>query len=432
MIRLTYMLACLMLPSALLAEQVSDSLPDPLTLEYVLSLADDVGHYDILQADAALGKALAKLQKAESVYALEADLLIAGRWAEASPLAYDQSKDDHRAILSLRKPLYDFGQTENNISAAEIDRQLAADDIAYRLKQRRINIAKSFFDVLLSDYKERWDNEQVVISYVNHDAEKDRHALGEISDVDLLKVRSELEFLQSQRAVSRSQQQLTRAQLAEVINRPGELSSNLKLPRLIYHKRKQPEYESLVTRLEVLNQPLKLLLASVDAAGKRMRATQMQRRPSLSAEISLSEYNRDTASNNDWAAELRLTVPLLEHQGMQAEVSKARAQWLSQRAMLLKAQSNARQSLLNLCQKINLLMLQRAQLETEMEYHELELDRNRALYEMEVATNFGSAMVAISDTRYKQVKTDFELALAWMSLEIMFNNQIDFDGSDNE
>jgi len=100
--------------------------------------------------------------------------------------------------------------------------------------------------------------------------------------------------------------------------------------------------------------------------------------------------------------------------------------------MLLKAQSNARNNLLSLCQKIGLLMIQRKQLKTEMEYHELELDKNRVLYEMEVATNFGNAMVAISDTRYKQVKTDFELALAWMNLEIMFNNQISFDGSDNE
>ena len=432
MTRLKYTLTFLMFSPVLLAEQVSDSLPDPLTLEHVLSLADDVSHYDILQADAALEKAVSRLQKAESAYALEADLLIEGRWADPSPLAFDQSKDDHRAIVSLRKPIYDFGQTENNVSAAEIDRQLAADDIAYWLKLRRINIAKSFFDVLAADYKERWDNEQVVISYVNHEAEKDRHALGEVSDVDLLRVRSQLESLQSQRAISRSQQRLTRAQLAEAINRPGELSSNLKLPNLTYHKRKLPEYEMLVTRLDALNQPLKLLIASVDASQKRMRAAQMQNRPLLSAEIKFAEYDRETASNNDWAAELRLTVPLLESQGMQADVSKARAQWLSQRAMLLKAQSNTRQSLLNLCQKINMLMLQRTQLQTEMEYHELELDRNRALYEMEVATNFGSAMVAISDTRYKQVKTDFELALAWMRLEIMFNNQIDFDGSENE
>ena len=432
MTRLKYTVALLLFSPVLLAEQASDSLPDTLTLEYVLSLADDVSHYDILQADAALEKAVSRLQKAESAYALEADLLIEGRWAEPSPLAFDQSKDDHRAILSLRKPIYDFGQTENNISAAEVDRQLAADDIAYWLKLRRINIAKSFFDVLVADYKERWDNEQVVISYVNHDAEKDRHALGEVSDVDLLRVRSQLEFLQSQRAISRSQQRLTRAQLAEAINRPDELSSNLKLPNLTYHKRKSPEYEILMKRLDTLNQPLKLLIGSVDASQKRMRAAQMQSRPALSAEIRFSEYDRDAASNNDWAAELRLTVPLLESQGMQADVSKARAQWLSQRAMLLKAQSNTRQSLLNLCQKINMLMLQRTQLQTEMEYHELELDRNRALYEMEVATNFGSAMVAISDTRYKQVKTDFELALAWMRLEIMFNNQIDFDGSENE
>ncbi|MCW8854186.1 MAG: TolC family protein [Gammaproteobacteria bacterium] len=432
MTRLKYIITFLLFSPGLFAEQASHVLPDPLTLEYVLSLANDVSHYDILQADAALEQAVSKLQKAESAYALEADLSIEGRWIEPSPLAVDQSNNDHRAILSVKKPIYDFGQTANNIAAAELDRQSAEDNLAYWVKQRRINIAKAFFEVLVADYKERWDNEQVVITYVNHEAEKDRYALGEISDVELLKIKNQLELLQSLRANSRSQQRVTRAQLAEVINRPGELSSNLKLPDLNYHKRKLPAYESLVNRLEELNQPLKLLIASVEAAEKRVRAAQMQDRPSLSAEIIFSEYERESASNNDWAAGLKLTVPLLEHQGMQAAISQARSQWLNRRAMLLKAQSNARNNLLSLCQKISLLMIQRDQLKTEMEYHELELDKNRVLYEMEVATNFGDAMVAISDTRYKQVKTDFELALAWMNLEIMFNNQISFDGSDNE
>ncbi|MDH5764527.1 MAG: TolC family protein [Gammaproteobacteria bacterium] len=430
--RLNYIVACLLFPSVLLAEQVSKSLPDPLTLDYVLSLASDNLHYDVLQADAMIVQADARLQQAESAYALEADINIKARWADPSSLAFDQSKEDHSSYLSVRKPLYDFGQTASNISAAEIEKQSVVANLEYQLGQRKIDIARAFFNVLLADYQERWDNEQVVITWVNHEAEKDRHALGEISDVELLKIRTRLELLESQRSISRSQQYSSRVNLAEVINRPGQLSSNLELPQLTYDQRPLPDYDSLVNQLETFNQPLKLQFAKVDAAEKRLQSAQKQNRPVLSAEVTMSEHERESAARNDWAAELTLTVPLLEHQGMQAKIARARSQWLSERALLLKQASATRQALLNLCQDIKLLGVQKKQLTTEMQYHELELDRNRTLYEMEVATNFGTAMVAISETRYKQLKTDFELALAWMNLELMFNSQINFDEADNE
>jgi hypothetical protein len=43
---------------------------------------------------------------------------------------------------------------------------------------------------------------------------------------------------------------------------------------------------------------------------------------------------------------------------------------------------------------------------------------------MEVNTNLGDAMVAISEMRYKKAKAEFDLALAWMELDLVTSNQV--------
>ena len=53
------------------------------------------------------------------------------------------------------------------------------------------------------------------------------------------------------------------------------------------------------------------------------------------------------------------------------------------------------------------------------DFRDLSLDKHRALYEMEVATNLGDAMVAISEVQFKQAEVDFNLALAWMELDLI-------------
>jgi len=98
---------------------------------------------------------------------------------------------------------------------------------------------------------------------------------------------------------------------------------------------------------------------------------------------------------------------------------------LKQRALLLDEQSRIRQRVLELWQNLRLLKTRREQMQLALNYRELSLDRNRALYEMEVATNLGDAMTAISEVRYQQAKTDFELALAWMELQLLTENKID-------
>lgn len=419
-------LLVLLLASHHLAVQAeaTTALPQPLDLQYALSLAEDKQHPVMLQADALLGQADAEVLRTESDTSWRADLELKAAYLEPSVLATDQSQDEYIARFRLRKQLYDFGQNDLEVDSARGEYSAIKPYLQYQVEQRRISIAKRFVEVILADLKYAWDNEALAIAYIRMDNLRQEHALSRISDVALLEAETNYEEVRFQRYSSENNQRITRALLAETMNRPGQLAADLKMPMLQYHKRDIPEYETLIGRALANNAGIRLYQAQLEAANKRIQAARSQIRPTLDAELAVSEYSRDLSSNDDWRAQLNLTIPLFEHQGIQADIAKQRSAMLRQRAILLEEQARIRQRVLELWQQVSLLKTRREQMQLIMDYRELSLDRNRALYEMEVATNLGDAQTAISEARYKQAKTDFELALVWMELELLTENKI--------
>ena len=53
----------------------------------------------------------------------------------------------------------------------------------------------------------------------------------------------------------------------------------------------------------------------------------------------------------------------------------------------------------------------------QKDYRELDLDRSRALYELEVKTNLGDAMVEYTGAEREMVMTEFRIALAWEQID---------------
>jgi hypothetical protein len=74
-----------------------------------------------------------------------------------------------------------------------------------------------------------------------------------------------------------------------------------------------------------------------------------------------------------------------------------------------------------LWQQIKVLGTRLQQMKTKADFNELYLDRSRALYDLEVKTDLGDAMVAMSATRYQQAQVEFDLALAWIELDMITN-----------
>lgn len=413
-------LFCLLLP----LYSMASPLPDPLTLDHAMSLASDEGHGTILETNALIELASAVRMDAESGYGLQANMELQAAYLEPSAVATDQSSSDAIARLRVTRPLYDFGQTELKITAADDEQQAIVHYKKFIIEKRKIDIARQFFEVLLADLKYAWDNEAMAIAYVRFDAQKKRHGLSDISDIELLEFESNYQSVRLQRNASEIKQRSARAGLAEALNRAEQLPSNLITPELSFAERKLPDYEQLLAQANKNNLQLKLHRTYVDAAQKRMLAARYQTRPTLAAGVTVSEYDREFSSSDKWRLELNLTVPLFESQAMQATIARQRSQWLKQRAMLVGSESKMRQQVLELWQKIRLLINYREQLQVSMDFTELALDRNRALYEMEVKTNLGDAMVAVSEMRYKKAKAEFDLALAWMELDLVTTNQL--------
>lgn len=382
-------------------------------------MADDAQYYQLLEAQASLVAAQSDVDEAEAVLGFRAQIEVEAAYIDPSPIAFDQSANDSRVSLRLIKPVYYFGAGSGNILAAQTEQLALQNYMPFIIGQRKIDIARQFFEVILSDLKFAWDNEAMAVSFVAFDADKDRHALSQLSDVELLESENEYIEILHERRLSEMNQRYSRAVLANLLNRPKELPSALSMPPLNALSQVLPDYPVLLEQIMQKNPQIKLARKQLEAASQRVSAAGNQFAPRLDAELEISEHARIKGSNDEWRAQLNLVIPLYENSSMKREVSLARAEWLSKRASLLSIEIQMRKQVLSLWQSINVLAQRQKQLQTSKEFRELRLDKSRALYEMEVKTNLGRSMIAISEIQYKQAKNDFELILARMQLRLL-------------
>ena len=396
-----------------------ESLPEPLSLEYAIGLAEDEQYYQIIEAQASIATAQSELERAESELGFRAQLEVEAAYIEPSRIALDQSANDSRVSLRLTKPLYNFGSSSEKILAAQIEQSALQNFMPFIIGQRKIDIARQFYAVILSDLKYAWDNEAMAIAYVRLESARDRHALSQLSDVELLE--SENEYMDEfhQRRLSEMDQRHSRTILAELLNRPDELPSNLINPVFESAKHILPDYPVVLNEILQNNPQVKLAEKQVESANQRVSAAGNQFGPRLDAEVEVSEYARTKGSSDEWRAQLNLVIPLYENSSIKTDISIARADWLKKRANLLNIKMKLRKLVLTLWQSVNVLSKRQEQLQTSQEYRELRLDQSRALYEMEASTDLGDSMVAMSEIQYKQAKNNFELDLAKMQLRLL-------------
>src|SRR6056297_413181 len=171
----------------------AQSLPDPLTLAQAMQFADDAESYALIEAQSSIELSRSELHNAESALGFRAQLELEAAYIEPSEITYDQSSNDSSAILRLSKPIYDFGGSQQKIEAASLEQEAWQANLPYIVAQRKLNIARDFFEVILADLKYVWDNEALAIAYVTYDSAQDRHALNQVSDLELMA--SETDYL---------------------------------------------------------------------------------------------------------------------------------------------------------------------------------------------------------------------------------------------
>ncbi len=394
----------------------AEPLPEPLTLEYALSLAEAT-HPDLLLQRSALARTEAELQGAEADTAVSLSIEGRARWIQPPDIAPENDvTDDHKVSLFLRKPLYDFGQSSSRYQAA-LQANLGSEQ-RYQalLLQRRVTIMRSFFDVLLADMEFARDNEALATAFIAFDRLRTRQELGQASDIAVAELESAYQRARIQLNLSETRQRATRARLANVLGHPGMLSSELSRPMLDYHTRTLPDYEKLLGQAMTLSPRLKALQAELTATQQRLEAARASGRPHLDAELEASDYSRELGSSDHWRAGINLSVPLYTGGRVDAVEAQQQAELYRIQATLEQARYDLRQQVLDLWLELNTLKLRREGASTQQDFRELYLDQSRANYEMEFKSDLGDAMVRLSEAQLELAKNNFDFAIAWEQL----------------
>ncbi len=396
----------------------SESLPEPLTLELALNLIDQQ-HPDLRYVGAGVQSANANLQQALSNNDLTVNLKADIRWIEPSEIADNQSTADHRLGFFVNKTLYDFGRSSALVDAAS--QQVLSQSLQYLNAQQRqyLNVMKTYFEVVLADLQYYRYNEEMAVAYIQLDKIRTRAKLGQHTEVDVAEKEVEYQHVRRLRTHSQNQQRVTRSLLAQALNKPKSLPETVVRPEIDVISRKLPEIEVLQKTVKDNNPVLGALRAKVIAAKKNIQFASASNSPTLTAGFDAFNYERETSASNKWQANITLDFPLWDGGRTDAAVAKEKAKLYKFEAQLEQQELAAQQQVLELWLGIETLHIKYEEVLVGMDFTELSLDKNRALYELEVKSDLGDSMVKFSEAERKVVQTSFDIALAWAQLDAL-------------
>ncbi len=391
-------------------------LPSPLTLGQALALADEP-HPDLDTARADIARARARVQEQESRQGTRAYLDLTPEWV--NPSTGGGGTNDSRARILLSKQLTDFGRTRALESAAQDE--VAGRELAFldARQHRRLEIMARFFGVLLADLRYAVDNEEMAHRYVVYDRVRERHAVGQVSEVELLEYENRYREALITRTESQKRQSSARLQLAHALNRPDQLPGELVAPTLTVLDREIPDYKALAEDARKINPVVAALRKESEAARATLNAERARSRPTLNAELEAAEYERALSGRNDVRAGLSLRIPLYQGGEVDAAVTRAAADLAAREARQRKAEHDLQQTVLDAVQELETLKVRREAAKQRLAFRDLYLDRARAVYEMEVQTNLGDAMVRLTEAQWLAAQADYQLALAWARIEAL-------------
>ncbi len=418
----TWLFSLSLIPLLVLSHAVQaesgNPLPQPLTLEQALALVEGE-HPTMQQARAGQLVAQARSQSSDAEDDISVSLEARARWVQPPTSQSDEPVDDHKGSLFVRKSLYDFGRSSALQQAARSEAQAMAVRYQSQRDQHRIAIMQAFFEVLLADQENYRDNEAMAIAFITLDRLRNRQELGQSSDIEVLEQESHYQGVRYQVLQSESRQRLTRSQLANLLNRPGELPADLVMPSFNHAERPLPEYERLLQLAQQYNPALQSLQWELQGAERRVAAVRSDKMPRLNGELEASSYSRELGSSDSWRAGVTLSVPIYNGNRVDAAVAAAQAEVMRLRSKVAQSRQELRQALLEQWFALQRLKLQRDQGQSELDFRELYLDRSRANYEMEVKADLGDAMVRLSEAQLALIRNDFDTALAWEKLRAL-------------
>ncbi|QFY89279.1 TolC family protein [Magnetovirga frankeli] len=410
-----WLLALLLWTTALNASP----LPEPLHLQQALRLAAQTDHPELLKARARLAAGLAQRDLAERANDLEANLSAGLRLVDPASRAADQTSNDSYLRLSVSKRLYDFGRQQAGQALAEAQIAGSQLHLLNARQQRRLEVMQCFFAVLLADLRHERNSEAMAVAYVGLDKARSRQQQQQLSELDLMRQEQAYQLSQQHLKISDNARRSSRHRLALALNRPGQLSARLEPGKLSGLRRAIPALEGLIEQALSDSPLLAALRSEIRQQRQRVKQVIAEQRPSISGSLGATAYARQMGSYSPLTAELTLQIPLFAGARNRAEQAQAESEVLLKSAELKAAELELRHRLTQLWSELHDLQARRAALQQAADYHELNLDRSRALYQMEVSTDLGDAMLRISQQRLDEAELNYRAELVWAEIDAL-------------
>ena len=421
---LTKVIFLSLLFSSLSYAEGGKKIPDPLALNEAL-LFSEQPHPNLTTANLYLQAANNQKREAENEGDLTAYFEGRLQYIEPSSIAVDQGHDDHRAGLVISKTLYDSGRNDASVTSASLSIEAQQANKKRIILERRIEIMQKFYDVILADMLFYKYNEEMANKFIRLDRLRDRLELGQASDLDVMEKDVDFKRVRYLRQRSENEQRITRSKLAIAMGRPGELVNAVTKPKHNFKNIKLPSVEilnkiSLTNNYEIVARQIQLTEARTRVAFARKVNS-----PTVSLEAGSYAYSRDLQGRDELQVGVVLRVPLFAGDKSDIEVAKALNRVYQIEADIALIKTKIETSILTLWLEFDSLKSKLQQMEALTDYRELYLDRSRALYELEVKTDLGDAMVRISEAERSYLQTQYEMMIVMAKIELEVGQKLE-------
>ena len=416
-------LSLLSLPIQANTDQTNDSndspLPEILSLENVLNIAEINGSPERDIAEAEILVSNSELAKIQSRYGIRVKAELAPRYVYAIDTTKGDDINDSYYFLGTSKILSDFGRTEQLTQAAEANlRADAIEFVSFRFR-RRLKLIEAYLNVLLADQFYAVEDEKMTIKFLKYDKARERHDLGEVSDVDLIGLESAYREDLIARMRSANRQSEARARLAALLNRPDEFPAELQPVNLDIEDIEISEYQDLLSLALSKNPGLSAQNERVKAAEAKLQHSRLSKRPVLDSSVELGNYERRYGEGGKWRLGVNLVIPFREGGRFKADIAKKNAELKKELAKYRVMKNALRKTVLELVQEIEVLKVAVQSAETRLEFRDQYLDRSRSAYELELQTDQGDASATMTEAQWHADKVRYDLMLTLGSIDAL-------------
>ena len=360
-------------------------------------------------------------QQLKSGNRLDVRMLAVPQRADRAAEGLSNSIDDSYARLEITYPLIDFGRKNAAVNQAATELDLAKRSVDHSNQQRRLEIMKRFFDVLIADLDYGVKNEKMTLAFLRFNRFREEMDIYQAhSEVDVLGLETiyrDTFFIRQQAGI---EQLTSRRQLGMAMGSTDYVPRDLLMPNLsAYVEREVPEFEDMLEQALANSQEMVAANLQVERAQLALEVVKKRYQPSVEARLEATEWNQEIGSRNSASIGIQVEVPLVSGTRKSRDSKRAMIDVERAKAKLAEVEHELRTRVLDLWKKVSLHHVDLAAARVRSDYRDQYMDRARTLYELEEVADLGDAQAEQLRAYLELKRVEFELTLAWSEFDML-------------